>query len=90
MKTLELPEGVAVAGGKTGTLVGAAENLMVKAFLKGRPVLVVLMQNGGDRWLLMSDLLKKALESQGNQVEGKSLTTAGQDEIAPERVSVVE
>lgn len=61
METLELPGSISVAGGKTGTLVGTAENLMVKAVINGKPVLAVLMQQGGSRWNLMSGLLQEAL-----------------------------
>lgn len=62
VEPLELPDAITMVGGKTGTLVGTAENLMVSATLNGKPVLAVLMQQGGSRWNLMSGLLGEALE----------------------------
>ncbi|KUJ88405.1 MAG: Mur ligase middle domain-containing protein [Halomonas sp. 54_146] len=61
LKAIELPDTIEIVSGKTGTLVGAAENLMVNARGQGGSVLAVLMQQGGDRWYLMAELLKKTL-----------------------------
>lgn len=48
-----------IEGGKTGTLVGAAENLFIKAKINDKPVMAVLLQNGFDRYRLMAELLAK-------------------------------
>jgi len=84
IEPLVVPESVTVTGGKTGTLVGTAENLMVRVVLDGRPVLAVLMQQGGSRWHLMSGLLEEALEAaEAQRVKAQPAARFGQLKRSP-------